>query len=125
MMDTKLEKYRVKSGTWKTQEGDDKGMFFIPVKAHELAGAKLQVLSSPFNSETGWQHVSVSLPNRCPTWNEMSRIKKMFWGEDETVIQFHPKKSEYVNNHPHCLHLWKKVGGEHELPPSLLTGIRG
>lgn len=41
----------------------------------------------------GWEHVSVSLSNRCPTWEEMCMVKDIFWGEDECVIQFHPPKS--------------------------------
>lgn len=34
----------------------------------------------------GWEHVSVSLSNRCPTWEEMCMVKDIFWGEDECVI---------------------------------------
>lgn len=65
----------------------------------------------------GWKHVSVSLARRCPTWEEMCRVKDIFWGEDECVVQFHPPKSEYVNLHPYCLHLWKKIGEKADLPP--------
>ncbi len=54
----------------------------------------------------------------------MSMIKDLFWAKDETVFQFHPKESEYVNNHPNCLHLWKRVDKEIELPPSILVGIK-
>lgn len=115
-----LEKYRFKGSLWGTKEGESFGLFFIPNK--ELK--KLKVICSPMDAKEGWQHVSVSLPNRCPTWQEMSMIKNLFWGEEETVIQFHPKKSEHINNHPYCLHLWKKIGEEYELPPSILTGIK-
>lgn len=65
----------------------------------------------------GWEHVSVSLKKRCPTWEEMCMIKDIFWGDDECVVQFHPTKSEYVNAHPYCLHLWKKIGVDFETPP--------
>jgi hypothetical protein len=64
----------------------------------------------------GWDHVSISLPNRCPTWDEMCFVKDLFFEEDETVVQFHPRKSQYVNSHPFCLHLWKLQGQEYELP---------
>ena len=70
----------------------------------------------------GWEHVSVSCRNRPPNWEEMAFIKALFWRDNETVIQFHPKKAAYVNCHPHCLHLWKKRGAEHELPPMGLVG---
>lgn len=53
----------------------------------------------------------------------MEYIKESFWDEEETVLQFHPKKSEYVFN-TNCLHLWKKIGVDHELPPKMLVGFR-
>lgn len=69
----------------------------------------------------GWDHVSVSLPNRCPTWEEMCAVKDIFFNADETVIQYHPKKSEYVNLHPYVLHMWKKQGTDFELPPKYMV----
>jgi len=71
----------------------------------------------------GWEHVSVSMKNRCPTWEEMCAIKDLFWKDSECVVQYHPPKSEYVNNHPFCLHLWKKISGDFETPPKILVGI--
>lgn len=65
----------------------------------------------------GWEHVSVSLPRRCPTWDEMCLIKDIFWDEEECVVQFHPPRSQYVDTHPYCLHLWKKIGETYETPP--------
>ena len=77
----------------------------------------------------GWEHVSVTVRsrlggavNRCPTWEELSWIKQQFWTDDETVLQFHPKSSEYVNHHPYCLHLWKETGKNATLPPSIFIG---
>lgn len=116
-----LEKYRQKSGPFGTDETwGMTGRFFIP----PMPGQKpMCVLSSGAKNGTGWEHVSVSYPHRTPTWEEMNFIKDLFWGEDETVVQLHPPKSEYVNNHPYCLHLWKSVKG-HELPPTILTGVK-
>ena len=85
----------------------------------ERQGSLLRVISSGTSEETGWEHVSVSLHNRCPTWEEMCYIKNLFWKEEETVIQFHPKKSKYTNHFPYVLHLWRKLDGEHELPPEV------
>ena len=65
----------------------------------------------------GWEHVSVSLEKRCPTWDEMCMIKEIFWKDEEVVVQYHPAKSEYVNIHPYCLHMWRKIGSEFETPP--------
>jgi len=82
-----------------------------------LNNNRLHIISSGSFDNTDWEHVSVSLKNRTPNWSEMCKVKSLFWGDDETVIQFHPKESHYVNVHPHCLHLWKHRKKEHELPP--------
>lgn len=83
-----------------------------------LHGTKSKPAKVVFSWGGGWEHVSVSYSNRCPTWEEMCRVKDIFWYDNECVVQFHPPKSEYVNNHPCCLHLWRKsAGNEFELPP--------
>ena len=68
-----------------------------------------------------WEHLSISLPgqNRCPIWDEMCNMKNLFWRDDETVVQYHPAKSEYVNLHSFVLHLWKPIGVEFPLPPKV------
>jgi len=86
------------------------GAFMIPRKRN---GA-LAVIAS---CEGGWDHVSVSLKTQCPTWEDMQRVKDMFFEDDETVVQFYPKKSKYKNDHPYCLHLWRNQYEGHELPP--------
>lgn len=69
----------------------------------------LKVLASIDVDDKGieWEHVSVSLKNRCPTWDEMKFIKMKFWDDEDEVLQFFPKKSEYVNAHKYCLHMWR------------------
>ena len=76
----------------------------------------------------GWEHVSIDGKNRTPTWDEMCSIKDMFFSDDECCVQYHPPKSEYVNNAPHCLHIWKPIeqySGTLPIPPSLFVGIKG
>ena len=76
----------------------------------------------------GWEHVSVHMSSmgkdRTPTWSEMCRIKDLFWDDTDCVIQYHPPKSEYVNNHPHCLHLWKPTNFNIPTPDSILVGFK-
>jgi hypothetical protein len=117
-----VNKYRVRTGL---MASDDSfcmmGAFEIPMKS----GKKAFVISSDGSGEgMGWEHVSVSLPNRCPDWNEMCFIKNLFWEEDEVVIQLHPAKSEYVNNHHFCLHLWRSIEAEQPVPPRILVGLK-
>ena len=73
----------------------------------------------------GWEHVSVSLSvKRCPDWEEMCMIKNLFWDPEDCVVQFHPPASEYINNHPYVLHLWRPIGKQIETPPSILVGVK-
>lgn len=71
-----------------------------------------------------WEHVSVSHPSYTPTWEQMCEVKALFWDPEDLVLQFHPSRSEYVNCHPHCLHLWRPVGVEVARPPIELVGPR-
>ena len=50
-----------------------------------------------------------------------SRGEDLFWDAEDVVIQYHPAKSEDVNNHDYCLHVWPPV--EQEIPtPKELVG---
>jgi hypothetical protein len=71
-----------------------------------------------------FEHVSVSTPSRCPTWDEMCFVKSLFWDDDDLVLQYHPRRSQYVNNHQYCLHLWRPIGVEIPEPPTLAVGIK-
>lgn len=93
-----------------------KGVFFFKHK-----GATLKVIAS---DGEGWDHISVSLGHRCPSWSEMCIIKDIFFNPDEVVIQYHPAKAEYINCHPHCLHMWKPQGVDLLVPPGILVGIK-
>lgn len=64
-------------------------------------------------NEDGMEHVSVSPADWriTPSWDDMCIIKDIFWEDDETVIQVHPPKSQYVNLVPNCLHLWRYKDG--------------
>lgn len=111
-----IEKYRVQHRPYESPSGMLYGLFEAPFKS-----STLRFMSSGMSE---WEHVSVSLANRCPNWQEMCFVKALFWDDDETVIQFHPPKSEYVNNHNYCLHLWKPPY-EVKLPPTIFVGIKG
>jgi len=60
-----------------------------------------------------WEHVSVEpLNGKTPVWDDMCFVKDMFWDPEDTVVQIHPPKSEYVNMVENCLHLWRPVSGD-------------
>jgi hypothetical protein len=93
---------------------------------HGPCGETLCIIASGADDgdpvSNGWEHVSVSTQRRCPNWIEMCFVKNLFWSDDECVVQFHPPKSEYVNLHQNCLHLWRHKYVEFPRPPTLLIG---
>jgi len=120
-----------------TQKDGNNGTFAIKrqkkyVRRDKYGRAKNNVQSSELifiqaSDGMGWEHVSVSLPlsERTPSWEEMCYVKDLFWDVDDVVIQFHPSKKDYVNNHPRCLHLWRPTEHEVKTPPPGLVGIKG
>lgn len=99
------------------------GVFLVPLSNTSQA----QCIASDGDN---WEHVSVVINDkrigkqRTPTWAEMCKIKALFWDDTETVIQYHPAKSDYVNNHKHCLHLWRPTQQSLPTPDPILVGIK-
>lgn len=115
------ERYRMSKGPYGSDSyAGNWGMFKIQRTIRT-------VLYAMASDGLGWEHVSVHCVSegkeRCPTWAEMCFIKDLFWDGDDVAIQYHPRKSEYVNMHPFTLHLWRPVGAELPTPDPLLVGI--
>ena len=120
------EKFRMIDGPMATPRGVEYGGFAInatdKTRAMFVIASSAMVVAETYKLgklEVEWDHVSVTLQedkNSTPTWDEMCHIKELFWEDHHTVVQFHPKKSEYVNNCNGCLHLWRHKDG-HKLPP--------
>lgn len=77
-----------------------------------------------FSWGCGFEHLSVSTPIQCPTWEQMCKMKDIFWRDDEVCMQLHPKKEDYVNCMDYCLHIWKPIDQEIPMPPSIMVGFR-
>lgn len=92
----------------------------------ELYRAGKPYASVIWSNGGGWEHVSMApyKRNHTPTWDEMCALKDMFFYDEETVLQYHPAKSEYVNNVPNCLHLWRPIHEKIPTPPSIMVGIK-
>ncbi len=85
------------------------------------AWRRLQIIAS---DGEGWEHVSVSIleSKNTPTWDEMCTVKDIFWEGEDVVMQLHPKRSEYVNHYPGCLHLWRPTDKTIPTPPMMMVG---
>lgn len=113
------ERFRLVSGPMASSKAHgNNGAFFVQLRP---GGNRIKVVAS---DGEGWEHVSVSWPDRCPTWDEMCRIKAIFWDAEDCVMQLHPPESEYVNNHRYCLHLWRPTDQVIPVPPSIMVGIK-
>lgn len=115
---TYLNKYRIDTRRVFGTMGDaHNGAFKVYV-----GGRSFEVIVS---NGGGWEHVSVIPCNlkrkTCPTWEEMCQIKDLFFEEDECVVEYHPPKADYVNDHPYCLHLWRPIGQEVPRPPKIFV----
>jgi hypothetical protein len=97
--------------------GDSRGGCFKVV----FNDAELRVLAS---SGGGWDHISISLADRCPTWEEMEHVRKLFAKTDETWLQFGLPARDHINCHPYCLHWWRPQNREVKLPPAEFVGPR-
>lgn len=92
------------------------GVFLVRIK-----GKRYLIIAS---NGGGWDHVSISAnkENYMPTWDVLCAVKQLFFEDEEEVVQFFPRKSEYVNIHEYCLHLWRKnTGGEIETPKTYMV----
>lgn len=128
--DTKLNPRRVRVTPLATDDSmGANGTFILPVNAR----TRLYIISSDGTLTPGieWEHVSVHVKYRnqkgivrmrIPTWEEMCYVKDLFWDPEETVVQFHPPRSEWVSYHDFVLHLWRHKSIELPRPPSSLVG---
>lgn len=127
--------YRVRTGQHPHAphlESDDSwgnnGMFWLPTSVKRPLRIRCIASDGDGWQEHGypppaWEHVSVSTAVRCPTWEEMCFVKDLFWDPEDVVIQLHPPRSEWINNHPYCLHLWRPIDIELPRPPSITVGV--
>ena len=100
--------------------GEDGGMGFLYIDRNRPNKRAVVVWSNG----GGWDHVSVSWSNRTPTWGEMCVVKDIFFLPEETCIEYHPAQSEYVNQHPYCLHIWRPQHEEIPKPPMWMVGLK-
>lgn len=120
--DRVVEDGRVLNGRFKSEPGDKEGAFFIKSPLGSIlriiAGSGKGWRNQGF-SGSPWEHVSVGVQDeeRNPSWEEMCFVKNLFFSEEECVIQFHPPRADYVNIHPHVLHLWRPTRIEIPMPP--------
>lgn len=83
---------------------------------------KARVMLSVDEIECGqqWLHLSVSHPHKNPSWHTIKEVKELFMPKDKYAIQMIAPKSEHINIHEHCFHLWMRLDG-----PTISDEIKG
>jgi hypothetical protein len=104
-----------------TDISDDGGRGWIPGPDINRPNRQARVV---WSNGGGWDHVSFSWENRCPTWEEMAMAKQLFFYPEEVCVEFHPAESEYVNMHPYCLHIWRYQQPGMPMPPAWMVGAK-
>ena len=117
---TEMEGHRVRDGLYGSSPGEPYGAF----RCIAPGGIALAIIATNGEDPSGanWEHVSVSTAQRAPRWDEMCWVKDRFWEPEDTVVQYHPPKSLYVNCHPYTLHLWRHRVLPFMAPPTFLIG---
>jgi hypothetical protein len=118
---TFLNRHRVRSGRLGSDDSDG----FNGAFDFSLRGEARRIFCV-CSDGMGWKHISVSFgPNKStPSWELMCRVKDLFFEPEDWVVQFHPPQSEYVNNHPGCLHLWQCTEDRQPTPLSAMVGLK-
>lgn len=127
------EKFRVRKGKLASDASyGNNGAFMVkavqPIPNGEPIGYFLLCIVSDggLPGAKPWEHVSVTVVHptmqRTPSWEEMCAIKDLFWEKHDCVVQYHPPSDKYVNQHPLCLHLWRKPGFDMPVPEPDLVG---
>ena len=92
-------------------ENEENGAFVF-----HRQGAELRIIAS---AGGGWDHVSVSCPDRVPHWEEMEYIKRLFFKDSEVAMQLHVTPDNHINVNPNVLHLWRPHKYKIPLPPKI------
>jgi hypothetical protein len=98
---------------------DDDGIAFVMLSP--FGAGVLRVIAT---SGCGWDHVSVSLVDRTPTWEEMSVVRDLCFEPEECCMELHVPRSEHINHHPYCLHLWRPLDAEIPQPPGWMVALK-
>jgi len=71
------------------------------------------ILSVIYSVDSGRRHASIAHTSRYPTWDEIKEVRYSFFPDDCMVAMPLPPRSDYVNLHPNCFHLYEMVDDKH------------
>lgn len=101
------------SSDWEELDSHDFMLEAIPdlhTFRRRASGGTLTVIAG---TEPEGFHLSISHPNRYPTWDEICEARDHFTPTDKTFVQELPPRDRWVNLHSNCFHLWEQIPCEH------------
>jgi len=99
--------------------------FKVPHPSH--LAYKIPALKGPgplriiVSTGDGWDHVSVSLRHRVPSYEEMVMVADLFFEDWEVAVQYRVAKRDHINIHSYVLHWWRPLEATLPLPPPELV----
>lgn len=116
-----LEEFRCKDySIWSSEKGDTFGVFIIRIGSYAL----LCIVGDGHF----WDHVSVTVRDkkgrqikRLPNYNELCKVKNLFFEDDEIVVHYFVPATDHVNINDWCLHLWKHQQKPFPRPPMYMV----
>ena len=99
---------------WKEVDLGASGPLKELARAWQHKTSQLFVMRSLSTTEQNekWIHVSVSHPDRVPTWEEFINVRDCFVGKDIEAYQVLPALVDYVNVCKYALHFWVPIDGK-------------
>ena len=93
---------------WHKYNGNGILSFYNPLKKLYVISTK-EMLDDNNGLLKPCHHVSVSRKGKPIKWNDIVYVKELFMGEEVEAFHIIPKRSEYVNIHQNCFHIWSWV----------------
>ncbi len=106
-----IEKYRVTDGEMESDASSRNNGAF-----------RMDDLFIIVSDGDGWDHISVSRQDRIPSWEDLERVKRTFFRDDETAMQLHVPPAEHIDSCKYCLHLWRPQNSDIPRPPASMVG---
>lgn len=102
---------------WRVVEMQRLGAAYQNGRLHVIASSRVET------DGRRWAHVSMSFPDRLPSWEDVKRVRDAILGPTRTAVHVVPPASEHYNVHSYCLHLWHCLDGD--TVPDFTRGIGG
>ena len=83
----------------------------LELHTFEMGECNIMLGHEPANGGPLRWHITISCPDRHPTWDEIKTAKYRLTGPVPMAMIL-PRPEDYVDSHPHVFQLWELINGE-------------